>query len=535
MKKWFAGVVLLLFLTGEALAAAVPTSLSISQAVQNEGTLHLYLSVLDAGGMPIELPSGSELALSVGGTQRECTVQPVSESASGTGYVFAVDISGSLSDATFQKVQDALSLWVDNLGANDAAALLAFGDQVTVVSDFSGDRTALKQQIAALAPTDNTTQLYNGLIAAFGMASRQSGSLPERRVIIALTDGDDEAVAGATRTEVAAKAAECTLPLYVVGFESKLTEDRSALDALGEIARSSSGAYLAAGTDIPAAYQEVYQRIQKSYLVEAEISTEDATDSIQGISLALSSGDMTLRTGTDLRLNSFVAVEPAEALAESPAETQLESTLPLTPEPAPVPDNPVPLPAIAVVSALALVFAVVLIVYCVRSSKKQKEEADAQAQRDAKNQLDRALQNKRKVLVPGPGGTRAVQFPQGGGHTRPVRSPPVRTLQISITRNGCFRSQQSLALIGDIRVGREPKQNTLSVPEDDTISAQHFILRAGADGGLLLRDDSSTNGTWLIQGDGKVRVPQRQDYPLGDETRLQAGDTVFQITMNRVH
>lgn len=530
---WGLTLCLLFCLSGRA-AAAVPTGLSLYQMVQNQSDLHLYVSLLDEGGVPMDLPGDSAFALSVGGISHTCTVQPVQEAAVGAGYVFAVDVSTSLTDETFQQVRDALELWVDHMSDQDAAALVTFGDQVSVVSDFSSDRTALKHLIAGLSPTDQTTQLYNGLVSALNLAARQGDNLPERRVVIALTDGNDEAVAGATRSEVSQKVEDCALPLYLIGFESQLTSDQTALDALGEIARGSGGAYLASGSSFTQTYQEVFDRIRQSYLLSTELSPEEASDTTTGVSLTLTSASLSLRAGADIRLASFQAVEeppvstPEPTPEPTPAPTPPPTPTPeSTPEPTlePAPAQSIPLFALLAIAAVCIAAGAAALLFFLRKRKREKEEAE---EKEAQDQLQQELSNPYQEDTPS-GGTRIRPAP-GSRNTRrllPSEQHPA-VIRLVMERGG-VRTEQTLALIGEIRVGRVPEDNTFAIPEDDAISAHHFSIRAAPGGKAALRDLDSTNKTWLLRNGQPEEIPPKQDILLSSGDKFQAGDTLFQI------
>lgn len=499
-------------------ANAVFTNVSISQAVQQEGMLHLYFSMLDEGGVPVELTGDAAVSLSVGGIQRDCTIRPAQQE--NIGYVFAVDISSSLDDATFQQVRDALDVWVNHISDQDAAALLTFGDKVTVVSDFSRDRDTLKALIAELTPTDQTTQLHNGLTAALGVASRRGGDLPERRVVIVLTDGNDEAVAGATLSEVSAMVEETALPLYVIGFDSQMEADLTALDSLGEIARKSGGAYLPSGASFTETYGEVFDRIGRSYLLEAALSPEDATDSTTGVTITVHSGELSLRGSTDLRLEAFQSVEPSPEPDPEP-----------TPEPLPVPEEKasfrLPLPLL-LGGAAAVSVAVLAVLLILRRNKRRRNEQETA--RTEREQLDREIENQYKTGG-GTDGTRLMASTTGS-HTRILRASQASPdlIRLTLERDG-KQTEHKLALIGEIRVGRVTDGNTLAISGDDAVSTHHFTLRAATNGRLLLRDLGSTNGTWLIRGTNRIRLEPETDTPVASGERFQAGETLIQIDL----
>lgn len=70
-------------------------------------------------------------------------------------------------------------------------------------------------------------------------------------------------------------------------------------------------------------------------------------------------------------------------------------------------------------------------------------------------------------------------------------------------------------------VGRSPQADG-SVPEDDSLSRDHFEVRLSSEGELILRDLRSTNGTF-------VNDQQVNRARLSDGDRIAAGQTVFRV------
>jgi pSer/pThr/pTyr-binding forkhead associated (FHA) protein len=64
------------------------------------------------------------------------------------------------------------------------------------------------------------------------------------------------------------------------------------------------------------------------------------------------------------------------------------------------------------------------------------------------------------------------------------------------------------------------KANVVALPDDPRASLRHAVIDRTPDGGVLLRDQSSTNGTWV----NRCRVRQ---HLLADGDQIQVGDTVM--------
>lgn len=85
-----------------------------------------------------------------------------------------------------------------------------------------------------------------------------------------------------------------------------------------------------------------------------------------------------------------------------------------------------------------------------------------------------------------------------------------------------------------LEIGRKPLRplgddgrRRLEVPDGTkSMSKRHAVFTYGKDGSAVLRDMGSTNGSYLVQGDGSlVRLPSRADFLLpGSSVRFQFGD-----------
>lgn len=85
-----------------------------------------------------------------------------------------------------------------------------------------------------------------------------------------------------------------------------------------------------------------------------------------------------------------------------------------------------------------------------------------------------------------------------------------------------------------LEIGRKPLRplgddgkRRLEVPDGTkSMSKRHAVFTYGKDGSAVLRDMGSTNGSYLVQGDGSlVRLPSQADFLLpGSSARFQFGD-----------
>jgi Mg-chelatase subunit ChlD len=284
------------------------------QAVARYPEIKVYIEALDQTGLPIETIQQEQLTATVGQIQAEVKeVKRFDQSAEGVAYVFLVDISRSLSSKQFAKMQSAISTWIDKMGASDRAAIISFGEKVIRVQDYTEDKNALKNGVKSLKISDNKTQLHQGIAKAIELSHRVDPTLPSRRAIVILSDGEDDFPGGMTRDEVLALMKEDRIPFYAIGFTQQRRAGDEKLKKIGEFARVSGGEFFDGDeSDWPRLYETIQQKILMSFLVKLDASKATADGKPYRVQLTLNSAGKTMTDGLDLRLLSPQPAAPSE-------------------------------------------------------------------------------------------------------------------------------------------------------------------------------------------------------------------------------
>ena len=472
--------VLLAVLLTQSAAAGPPTSLHISQAVAAGREIRAYLDVRDETGAAVAGLDAGQLHATVGAHAAPVrTLTPFAAAPTGVVYLFLVDLSRSLSAPRFARIRQALKDWVGALGAGDRAALIGFGDQVRVLVAPTADTAALGSAIAGLAPADGHTALHQALARAVALGRQQATDLPERRVIVTLSDGIDDAPGGISAEEVYAALAEGPIPIYAVGFSSVSDRARreAGLNALGGFARRSGGVFVDGGREDPgAAFAAMRTRIAEVYRAELQCPDCPLDGNRQRLQIDLRNAGLALTAGTDLRL----LPEPAAPVAAPPPGPPAEPA-PVVPTPAPPEPAPrLPWPSLAGGAALLAVLALAWVL------ARRRKVASAPV-------IDGAAPLPPEVED---GGLRPPSDP--APVAAPVMAPPVPRAALRATfMTGPRRGQQVILTAAPGAVlGRVPGCD-LVLTEDAEVSSRHAQIEALANGRLVLRDLGSTNGTRL--------------------------------------
>ncbi len=72
------------------------------------------------------------------------------------------------------------------------AAIVAFGDSVEIIHEFSFDKSSLQESIKSIERDSMNTRYVDALLASYGLFTENNTSIPYRRAVITLTDGLDD-------------------------------------------------------------------------------------------------------------------------------------------------------------------------------------------------------------------------------------------------------------------------------------------------------------------------------------------------------
>lgn len=482
--------------TVSSLSADPPVALRLSQARAHLPALTAYVDIVDADGRPASGVAAEQLGATVGKHQAAVGgIQPFASSGEGVAYVLLIDVSKSLNAGQFAQIRTALHNWIDVMQPRDRAAVMSFGSEVTVDEDFTDDKDRLRAAIDSLGPTDDHTRLYGGLVTALELARRQDPSLPGRRVVVVLSDGENEFPGGRSEQEVWDEMEKELFPIYAIGFYKKGRRDARAefLDQLGRFARRSGGEYIeveAGAKPLPEVYAALHGKIRQVFVASLSCPQCPGDGQLHALRLSLSVGAKVL---PDVGLN--VRLRPP-------------------PEPPPPPE-PVPLWTYALGGAVVLGL-VGLLVWLSQHKKEEGEDRPVPVPPPQPQPKPSRKEDQKDGIETGIGGT----VIPAAGKALPITLTVVGRAEYSRTYSA------SLAEQGDGVVVGRTEECDITIVDDSGVSGRHCRLTL-EDGQVFVEDLDSTNGT-LIDG---VRIDERRRLEEGSlillartELRLSLGE-----------
>jgi Ca-activated chloride channel family protein len=185
---------------------------------------------------------------------------PQNKEAIATTVVLVVDRSLSMEEEDrIGGLKRAVRSFLEKLPDGSKVAVIAFGSDVDRLTDFTTDRARIQQAVDALKP-DGATRFYDAVAEGLKLLEREPG----RRVVLALTDGEDTFSQGATLESVIASGGRLGLPVYTLGLGS---EEEIESGDLRRLASSTRGQYYSArnADDLRGIYEQIAERIRSGY------------------------------------------------------------------------------------------------------------------------------------------------------------------------------------------------------------------------------------------------------------------------------
>jgi len=187
----------------------------------------------------------------------------------GLSVALVMDYSGSMIDY-FDEAEEAAKVFVRQMKPNDRVAVFKFSGDCYLMQDFTSDTTLLIRAIEKDSTSYSGTYLYDAIYRAITEILDE----PERRIVIAYTDGRDHRK-GHTLEEVIGYARTHRVPVYTIGLFGTGPQH----EILQQIANETGGLYYFAPSveTLKTIYRQIYGHIS-GYYVLAHTSPDPFTN-----------------------------------------------------------------------------------------------------------------------------------------------------------------------------------------------------------------------------------------------------------------
>jgi len=236
--------------------------------------IEVTVTVVDPHGIPISGLDASKFEASEEGVRVPLTeVEEFINPEVTIAVMLVIDASGSMAGEPLEKAKQSAVHFIDTLGPDDEAAVIAFGDSVNLAEidptkeiDFTTDKNAVKNLINRITTEAGkvTTPLYDAIFKAVDMTVRHPAG---NRVVIVFTDGREGDADGNQVSSLSAeapidRAEEGNISIFTIGLGRNADENY-----LKEVAIRTGGTYeFAPDADkLSAIYQGVANQLRKQY------------------------------------------------------------------------------------------------------------------------------------------------------------------------------------------------------------------------------------------------------------------------------
>jgi Ca-activated chloride channel family protein len=166
------------------------------------------------------------------------------------GLVFALDESGSLRDIVSRQREAALALF-SRFGARSRVAVIRFAEKASLVAPFSRDAAAVSQAFEFPVRPNQHTAIFDAAAAAVRAFDALVTTRSERRIVILISDGLDNASTLKSAAVIKA-AAQKQISFYVVHLPLFAPRDghlavRAPAKGFRELAEKTGGKYFLVG------------------------------------------------------------------------------------------------------------------------------------------------------------------------------------------------------------------------------------------------------------------------------------------------
>ena len=256
---------------GGALASSVvrpePVSLSIIRAEVQE--VNLAFTVTNHRGHFVRNLGPPDFMIQDNGEPPERITHFESQSELPLRLAIVIDRSDSVAYA-FKDIRRSAAFFLENIlrRTSDLAFVMGFNQEVRIVQEPANDTRLLSQAIRTL-PSGGDTAIYDAVSAACQQLAKVRDTQTVRRVIILITDGEDNSShIDLEQAEEVAQRNECAV--YVVSINAGIDRELERADrAMKELSEVTGGNFLRARADdgLTTAFSKIDKELRSQYLI----------------------------------------------------------------------------------------------------------------------------------------------------------------------------------------------------------------------------------------------------------------------------
>lgn len=463
-------------------------SISDLQAVVDEDSVELFLPEMSGDITETKAQIGNI-------ANAEVTLTPISDTGEKLIHTTILfDNSLSIAEANRDTMKAIAAGIVSGHAKNEVFSLYTIDTELREVLLDSTDYEELVNKINAIQFSNQDTYLKNDLYSAFTNADSESNVF-QRFVIF--SDGTDDNTLGYTYNDITRVIDDKHYAVCAVGskYDNKIKD----LEDMFSIARAASSTYVLVepGSDVEKIVKQVNGCVPK-YIASVQIPDAAKNGSTQKIKVQITTSkeEYTFTTTAEMPFSEIKAESESEEITDEATESEaVVESEPVTKE-TPNGFNPI---------ILALILAVVIIAIVVIVILKSRKPAKKQV---APQPVDREEEDDSTVLIENEDEDDSTIL------MRPDEDEEATFIAKTVVMVAEDRSREfSFKCSMDVRIGRKDICE-VQIKGDKAVSGVHCIVSCDVNGDPVIRDNNSSNGTYL------------NDQKLIGEQPLNSGDTI---------
>lgn len=208
----------------------------------------------------------TQVSLMMDGESLEITeVVPFDRADVGITYYYLLDVSKSVPKSVFNEAKQMIAEKSGVLRAKDEIVLITFGETVNVVLEGGESQEEIETAVSEVERNASKTRFFDAVKEAAKISASKENL--NRKIVIAVTDGEDVFKGGNTKSEAMNALEEAGIVLYAFGLDNV---DEKYIDSLGELARSTGGALSLVGSNnLLSAAQQMNEHLFNCLVIRA--------------------------------------------------------------------------------------------------------------------------------------------------------------------------------------------------------------------------------------------------------------------------
>jgi Ca-activated chloride channel homolog len=245
--------------------AAVSSPPTLQAKVQE---VPLVLSVTDHKGKYVDKLTTSDLTILDNDQEQRAVTFFEHETNLPLNVAIIIDVSSSVAER-FSTEQGTIKSFIHTIARRtDSVNVFAFNDKVRLISRVNDNWKAVSRSIKKLKPRGNTA-LYDAIVA--GAHFLGDHDTPSRRIIIVITDGEENDSANTLERSIAA-ALRAESVVYAVNVSPAIAWDpdaRQGESLLKNLTNATGGSYFRSGPDgdLEGAFAKIRRDLRSQYFL----------------------------------------------------------------------------------------------------------------------------------------------------------------------------------------------------------------------------------------------------------------------------